>query len=81
MPIEGARVFVSDDQDGSTDSEGLFRYSPVSVCVPGRIVIWVGKDGYDDEPGQPVVPGFNGAGWRVVTIDGDTRLEVTLVRR
>lgn len=79
-PIAGARVFVSDDQDKSTDSEGFFSFTPVPVCVPGQIVIWVGKDGYDDEVGQPVVPGY-GAGWRVVTIDGDTRLEITLVRR
>jgi hypothetical protein len=79
-PIEGARVFVSDDQDESTDAEGLFRFTPVSVCVPGPIVIWVGKDGYADEPGQPVVPG-RGAGWRLVPINGDTRLEITLVRR
>lgn len=80
MPIVSARVFL-DDQDGWTDSEGFFSFSPVSVCVPGQIVIWVGKDGYEDEAGQPVAPGVTDAGWRVVTIDGDTRLEITLVRR
>jgi hypothetical protein len=41
----------------------------------------VRKDGYDDIPGQPVLPGLNGPGWRVVTIKGDTRFDVELVRR
>jgi hypothetical protein len=74
-------VFVSDDQDGSTDLNGFFSFAPVPVCVPGEIVIWVGKDGYVDEPEQPLVPGFREAGWRVVTITGDTALAITLVRR
>jgi hypothetical protein len=74
-------VFVSDAQDTSTNADGFFSVSPVLVCVPGRIVIWVGKEGYAAETEQPAEPGFDGPGWRGVTIDGDTRLEITLVRR
>ena len=81
-PIEGVRVFVSDDQDHSTDAEGFFRVAPVTVCVPGQLVIWVGKDGYADVTEHPAGPGFGGGdGWRVVAINGDTHLEITLVRR
>jgi hypothetical protein len=32
VPIEGARVFLSDDQDIATDSNGLFSFRPVWVC-------------------------------------------------
>jgi hypothetical protein len=78
IPLEGARVFVSDDQDGRTDLQGAFRYSPVSVCVPAEIVISVTTAGYDDEAGQPPVPGYKGAGWRSVRIDGDMHLDLTL---
>jgi hypothetical protein len=81
-PIEGARVFVSDDQDESTDAMGFFRVAPVTVCIPGQLVIWVGKDGYAEVTEHPAGPGFGGVdGWRVVAIDGDTHLEITLVRR
>ena len=71
VPIEGARVFLSDDQDILTDSLGFFSFT--SVCPVGNTIIWVGKDGYDDSAAH--------AGWRVLTINGDTRLAITLVRR
>jgi hypothetical protein len=32
VPIEGARVFLSDDQDIATDASGSFSFKPVWVC-------------------------------------------------
>jgi hypothetical protein len=89
VPIEGVGVFLSDEQDIGTDKNGLFTFRPVwvSPCKHHRwvaadnTIIWVGKDGYDDTPGRPALPGLNGPRWRVVAIYGDTRLEVQLVRR
>ena len=64
VPVAGARVFLSDDQDMLTDASGFFSYTPVWVCpcrhhswlAAGNTIIWAGKDGYDDMPGQPQLP-------------------------
>ena len=37
--------------------------------------IWVAKEGYGDPPSFP------GEGWRSVTIDGNTRYDIELVRK
>jgi hypothetical protein len=54
---------------------------------PGISTIEWSKDGYDDPAGQPASI-FNwlpvwvtGGGWRDVKINGDTRLDIELVRR
>jgi hypothetical protein len=92
MPIEGVRVFLTDDQDIATDTHGFFSFRPVWVCPcsyqpwvdAGITLISVSKNGYDDPAGQPasVFGGFYaGPGWRDVTINGDTRFDIQLVRR
>jgi hypothetical protein len=78
-----------------TDINGLFSVRPVWVCPcswapsvePGITSIQWGKDGYDDPAGQPAsILNFQpvhvtGGGWRDVKINGNTRLEIELVRR
>jgi hypothetical protein len=89
VPIEGARVFLSDDQDVLTDANGFFSFRPVWVCPcayhplvdAGVTVISVSKDGYGDPAWRPAVPGFNGSSWLTVAIDGDTRSDIDLVRQ
>jgi hypothetical protein len=80
MPIEGVRVFLTDDQDIATDRNGFFSFRPVWLDG-GNAIIWVSKDGFDDVAGQPIVPGYNEPGWHVVPINGDTRFDVQLVRQ
>ena len=92
IPIPGARVYLSDDQDVTTDANGFFSFKPVWTCPctigprvdAGTTVISVSKDGYGDPPGQPISVFFldgGGAGWRDVKIDGDTHVEIRLVQR
>ena len=68
----------------STDSNGLFSFTAVWTN-PSRFPtsIWIGRDGYADPEGLPrVTPGnAAGQGWREVVVDGDTRMEVQLVRK
>jgi hypothetical protein len=102
VPIEG--VLVRSDYfhmfptpDVVTDSRGFFSFRPVWVCPcslalwvdAGITAIWVDKDGYEVQAGQPasvfgrrldpdVRPDLR---LRDVTINGDTRFDVELVRR
>jgi hypothetical protein len=83
--------------DVVTDSRGFFSFRPTWVCpcswaplVPAGITsIWVDKDGYKAPAGQPVsifgyrldpdvLPDYR---LRDVTIKGDTRVDIELVRR
>jgi hypothetical protein len=80
-----------------TDSRGFFSFRPVWVCPcawapwvdAGTTSIWVDKDGYESPARQPasvfsrrldtdVLPDYR---LRDVTIDGDTRFDIELVRR
>ena len=83
--------------DVVTDSQGFFSFSPVWVCPcswapwvnAGITSISVKKDGYEVPAGQP--PSVFGhalypdvrpdAHYRDVTINGDTRIDIELVRR
>jgi hypothetical protein len=68
----------------STDSNGLSSLTSVWTN-PRRFPtsIWIGKDGYADPEGLPKVTSGNqpAKGWREVVVDGDTRVDVQLVRR
>jgi hypothetical protein len=83
--------------DVVTDSQGFFSFRSIWVCPcswaplvdAGITAIWVDKDGYKAPAGQPasvfgyrldpdVLPDYR---LRDVTIDGDTRIEIELVRR
>ena len=93
-PIEGVQFWSSEQAMGVTDANGVFRVRPVWVCPcewaplaeAGMTSIQVSKDGYEDPAGLPAlfspyaVPGVSD-GWRDVKINGDTRLDIQLVRR
>lgn len=95
VPIAGVQLWSSEQAGGVTDINGLFRVRPVWVCPcsfapsvePGISSIQWNKDGYDDPAGQaasifdPVPVAVTGSGWRDVKINGDTRLDIELVRR
>jgi len=83
--------------DVVTDSRGFFSFGPVWVCPcslalwvdPGITALWVEKDGYEAPAGMPTSTFNNRPGTtappdrrlRDVTIDGDTRFDIELVRR
>lgn len=88
IPIQGVRVFIADDFDVATDSEGAFSFNPVWACGPcpfsapsdGKSTrAWIGKNGYVDSPAHQA--DHFPAGYYQVHIKGDTRLDVELVRR
>ncbi len=94
VPIPGVRLWSSEQAMVSTDVNGLFRVRPVWVCPcsfapaveSGISSLHWEKDGYEDPAGQPAsafhfLPVNPGSGWRDVKIDGDTRLDIELVRR
>lgn len=92
VPIEGVIVANGEGWGGLTDANGAFSFRPVWVCpcsaqpwVPaGTTFLWVEKDGYKNPPGQqPSVFGgyYAKSGAQDVTISGDTRIEIQLVRR
>ena len=66
-----------------TDSKGFYEFIGVWPDGFPATVIWVDKDGFGDPPGLPTpgLPHPSGPGWRAVTIDGDTRFDIELVRR
>jgi hypothetical protein len=83
--------------DVVTDSRGFFSFRPVWVCPcsaapwvdAGITAVWVNKDGYQAPAGQPASifhdrPGTTAppdSHLRDVTINGDTRIDIELVRR
>ena len=94
QPIEGVEVYC--DSCGEvghtsvkTDATGSYRFngdlaSGGGVWVQGGFTNYliVTKDGYQDPPGLPALTWPSTiAGWREVTVDGDTRFNIQLVRR
>ena len=83
VPIEKAEVYCEPcgqetHSSAYTDSKGFYTFTGVWGYT---FSILVRKDGYQDPPG-PVNNGFpSGSGWRTVTINGDTRFDVQLVRK
>lgn len=83
--------------DVATDSHGFFSFRPVWVCPcslalwvdAGVTALWVDKDSYEAPAGEPTStfnnrPGTTGPPdrrLRDVTIKGDTRFDIELVRR
>ena len=83
--------------DVVTDSDGFFSFGPVWICPcswalavdAGITAVWVNKEGYEVVAGEsPSVFGYRLAppvtpdsGLRDVPIDGDTQVEIQLVRR
>jgi hypothetical protein len=72
----------------TADDDGFYRFSGdlasgggvwVVRGVPTPIAVGYYNKDYQDPPGQP--PTRQGAGWREVLIDGDTRFDIELVRR
>ena len=94
VPIEGVGVSNGEGEYDVTDANGYFSLTPVWVCPcsaqpwieAGVTLLWLWADDYLDPPGQPpslFTRGIRnpGPGWRDVTISGDTRVELELVRR
>ena len=83
VPIEGVSVYCEPCGEGThtfayTDSKGFYTFTGV---WGNQFSILVSKDGYQDPPG-PVNKGRpSGPGWRDVTINGDTRFDIQLVRK
>jgi hypothetical protein len=79
---EDTHRFATADDNGFYQFSGDLAKGGGVWVVPGvPIFIAVGyynKD-YEDPPGLP--PAGHGPGWREVLIDGDTRLDIELVRR
>lgn len=83
--------------DVVTDSRGFFSFRPVWVCPcslapwvdAGITAIWVDKDGYEAPAGEPTSTFNDRPGTtarpdrrlRDVTVNGDTRFDIELVRR
>ena len=70
-----------------TDENGYYSFngdlaSGGGIWVSGSssISLSVTKEGYSDPVGQPGIPGRLGAGWRDVVVNGDTRVDVELVK-
>lgn len=86
-PIAGVTIYCdacgADGHTGlSTDANGYYSFSGdvssgggIWVAAGASITLWVVKEGYRDPPGLPTEPG-----WRSVSISGDTRFDITLVR-
>lgn len=94
-PIEGVEWYSNDESErghGTTGIDGLFSVKPVWVCPcawapmvkANTTSVYWRKAGYADPPMQPdsqLYPGLGpGAGSRDVSVTGDTRLEIELVR-
>ena len=75
VPIEGVEVYWSEYKGTFTDRNGFYTIEGV---YGGVQPIWVEKDGYTF---AVVIPHRMGERWRDVTISGDTRFDVHLVRR
>ena len=59
---------------------GIWLTSSTSPCCPANTAyLIVGKEGYADPPGGRPGPVYQG--WRDVTVKGDTRFDIQLVRR
>lgn len=93
VPIAGVQLWSSEQAGADTDSNGMYRVKPVWVCpctfaptvASGTSTIQWSKAGYANPDWAPptVFPWLDaaGSGWRDVTISGDTRLDIELVRR
>ena len=66
-----------------TNSKGHYEFIGVWLDGSPATDISVEKDGFGDPPGRPTpgLPHPYGPGWRTVTIDGNTRFDIELVRR
>jgi hypothetical protein len=88
IPIEGVAVYcelcgAETHSGASTDSKGFYSFRGVWNAGVFPTSLSIGKAGYEDPPGLPVItpPNLSGDGWREVMVDGDTRFDIELVRR
>ncbi len=95
VPLEGVRVYC--DQCGEVGHSWVYSDANGDYTFPGDLSlgggVWVSpgyttylivdKEGYQDPPGLPAPtwPTPTPAGWREVTVAGDTRLDIQLIRR
>jgi hypothetical protein len=83
VPIEAVAVYCELCGEEThtwayTDKKGFYSFKGI---WGNSLSIQVGKDGYTDSPGPPNTGFPSGPGWRYVTINGDTRLDIQLVRK
>ena len=95
--VQADNFHVFPTRDVMTDSQGFFSFGPVWVCPcswapwvdAGITAIWVDKDGYEVPAGQPASvfhhPAYpdavRDAHLRDVTISGNTRFDIELIRK
>jgi hypothetical protein len=85
-PIEGVRVYCEACEPGHadaiTDASGVYGFHGVWVSPLAPTTLWVNRSGYQDPAGLPApTTSPSGPGWREVTVNGDTRFDIQLVRR
>ena len=94
MPVPGVSVYCDACGEfghtaATTDASGVYRFSGdiargggVGIAPGYTTYLIVEKEGYKDPPGLPAPTwGGSGAGWRELTMTGDTRFDIQLVRR
>jgi hypothetical protein len=75
VPLEGVDVYWSEYKGTFTDGKGFYT---IEGLYKGVQPMWVAKEGYTFAVD---IPHPMGERWRDVTISGDTRFDVQLVRR
>jgi hypothetical protein len=87
-PIEGALLYCDacnfETHSWTTsDGNGFYQFNGVWQAEPVPMPLSIRKEGYDDPPGRPAntPPNPNGLGWREVTVHGNTRFDIELVRK
>jgi hypothetical protein len=80
VPVQGVELECDTRGDGvstvvHTDANGFYEFAAV---LDGTHELWMSKEGFLDPAGQR---GDFTWTWRLVTVSGDTRLDIELVRR
>ena len=82
-PIEGAWMYcelcgAETHSSAFTDSNGIYSFTGVWTMPAVATPVCFSKEGYGDPAG---FRHHSGAGWRDVTVNGDTRFDVELVKK
>ena len=88
-PVQGVEVYCDPcgpplgHSSRHTEANGLYSFDGAGGVASGQIALWLAKRGYK-LPDQPDQSGSGGNSWMgsvSVTVTGDTRFDVELVRK